>query len=271
MLDAQTTTRDMFPAPVRNSRPVMTVRDLSLHYGDKQALDAVNFDLYAHEILAFVGPSGCGKSTALKCLNRMHDDTRDVRIDGRIEMEGQDIYGPEIDPPLHRRRFGWVAQKPNPFPKSIYENVAYPARLHGLTPHKAALEAHVEQCLRRAGLWDEVAGDLHRKLGTDLSGGQQQRLCIARALATQPDVLLMDEPTGSIDPIATARIEDLLVELKQDHAVVIITHSMAQARRIADRVAYFHLGKLLEVQPTQAFFEHPLTAEARAFVSGRTS
>jgi len=224
-------------APRRNTQPILSVRNLSLHYGDKQALDDVSFDLYPNEILAFIGPSGCGKSTALKCLNRMHDDTRDVHIDGTILMQGQDIHGPDIDPPLHRRRFGWVAQKPNPFPISIYENVAYAARLHGLVPTRAALKAHVEQCLRRAGLWDEVADDLFRKSGTDLSGGQQQRLCVARALATQPEVLLMDEPTGSIDPIATARIENLLLELKQDHAVVIITHSMAEARRIADRVA----------------------------------
>nr|WP_147110648.1 phosphate ABC transporter ATP-binding protein [Tateyamaria sp. syn59] len=269
MFDAQTTKDTPAFAHRRNSPPIMTVRNLSLHYGEKQALDDVSFDLYANEILAFIGPSGCGKSTALKCLNRMHDDTRDVRISGTILMEGEDINGPDVDPPLHRRRFGWVAQKPNPFPTSIYENVAYAARLHGLTPNGKALKEHVEQCLTRAGLWEEVREHLYRKPGTDLSGGQQQRLCIARALATQPDVLLMDEPTGSIDPIATARIEDLLLELKQDQAIVIITHSMAQARRIADRVAYFHLGKLLEVQPTEAMFTAPATSEARAFIEGK--
>lgn len=199
----------------------------------------------------------------------MHDDTRGVRIDGTILMDGKDIHAADIDPPLHRRRFGWVAQKPNPFPISIFENVAYAARLHGLMPNRDALKSHVEECLRRAGLWEEVADDLYRKVGTDLSGGQQQRLCIARALATQPDVLLMDEPTGSIDPIATARIEELLLELKQDHAVVIITHSMAQARRIADCVAYFHLGKLLEFQQTEAMFNQPQTPEARDFIEGR--
>ena len=269
MLDARTIKDTPAPSTQNNHSPIITVRNLSLHYGDKQALDDVSFDLFAREILAFIGPSGCGKSTALKCLNRMHDDTRDVQIAGTILMDGEDIYGPDIDPPQHRRRFGWVAQKPNPFPISIYENVAYAARIHGLMPTRTALTAHVEHCLCRAGLWDEVADDLHRKSGTDLSGGQQQRLCVARALATQPDVLLMDEPTGSIDPIATARIENLLLELKRDHAVVIITHSMAEARRIADRVAYFHLGRLLEIAPTETLFTRPQTPEAQAFVSGR--
>ncbi|MEL6888488.1 MAG: phosphate ABC transporter ATP-binding protein [Pseudomonadota bacterium] len=268
MFDTQTATS---PATARhNAAPVLTVRDLSLWYGDKQALQDVSFDLYANEILAFIGPSGCGKSTALKCLNRMHDGTRDVRIEGRIEMEGQDIHAPDVDPPVHRRRFGWVAQKPNPFPSSIWENVAYGARIHGLTRSKVEMAQHVETCLRRAGLWDEVKDNLYSKVGTDLSGGQQQRLCIARALATKPDVLLMDEPTGSIDPVATALIEDLMVELKQDHAVIIITHSMSEARRIADRVAYFHLGRLLEVAPTEMLFTMPQTPEARAFVEGRT-
>lgn len=271
MFDTTTTT----PAPLtnqgaqRNNPPIVTVRNLSLYYGEKQALDEVSFDLYPNEILAFIGPSGCGKSTALKCLNRMHDTTRDVRIEGDIRMHGQDIHGPDIDPPVHRRRFGWVAQKPNPFPSTIYENVAYGARLHGLMRNRRELQAHVEHCLRRAGLWDEVRDTLHTKSGTDLSGGQQQRLCVARALATQPEVLLMDEPTGSIDPIATAKIEDLMVTLRADHAVVIITHSMAEARRIADRVAYFHLGKLLEVAATEDMFTKPRTPQARAFIEGK--
>ena len=269
MYDTDTQTLPNYVHPRRNAPPIVTVRGLSLWYGEKQALDDVSFDLYPSEILAFIGPSGCGKSTALKCLNRMHDDTRGVRIEGQIEMSGQDIHGPDIDPPVHRRRFGWVAQKPNPFPSSIWDNVAYGAEIHGLMQSKVDLAAHVETCLRRAGLWDEVKDDLRSKMGTDLSGGQQQRLCIARALATQPDVLLMDEPTGSIDPIATAKIEDLMVELKQDHSVVIITHSMAEARRIADRVAYFHLGKLLEVAPTEMLFAAPQTPEARAFVAGK--
>ncbi|MEL6806412.1 MAG: phosphate ABC transporter ATP-binding protein [Pseudomonadota bacterium] len=253
----------------RNTAPLMTIRDLSLFYGQKQALDKVSFDLYPNEILALIGPSGCGKSTALKCLNRMHDTTRDVRIEGDIRMHGADIHGPDIDPPIHRRRFGWVAQKPNPFPSSIFENVAYGARLHGLMRDKVELAAHVQTCLERAGLWEEVRDEMHTKSGLDLSGGQQQRLCIARALATRPEVMLMDEPTGSIDPIATAKVEALMSVISEDHAVVIITHSMAEARRIADLVAYFHLGKLLEVAPTEQFFTAPQTPEARAFVGGK--
>ncbi|MGZ2259143.1 phosphate ABC transporter ATP-binding protein [Roseobacter sp. A03A-229] len=257
------------PTPIyRNAAPIISVRNLSLHYGEKQALSDVSFDLYDQEILAFIGPSGCGKSTALKCLNRMHDDTPGVRIDGEIIMHGEDIHGAEIDPPVHRRRFGWVAQKPNPFAASIYENVAYGARIHGLVRGRREMDAHVKCCLRRAHLWEEVKQDLHRKSGHDLSGGQQQRLCIARALSTKPEVLLMDEPTGSIDPVATAKIEDLMLELSEDHAVVIITHSMMQARRIADRVAYFHLGELRELSRTEAMFERAQDPEARAFVAG---
>ncbi|GFE50437.1 phosphate ABC transporter ATP-binding protein [Roseobacter cerasinus] len=252
----------------RNAVPIISVRNLSLYYGAKQALRNVSFDLYAGEILAFIGPSGCGKSTALKCLNRMHDDTPGVRVEGEIIMHGENIYSPKIDPPVHRRRFGWVAQKPNPFAASIYENVAYGARIHGVVRNRRDMQAHVEACLRRAHLWDEVKDHLHDKSGHDLSGGQQQRLCIARALSTKPEVLLMDEPTGSIDPVATAKIEDLMLELSDDHAVVIITHSMMQARRIADRVAYFHLGELRELSLTADMFEHAQESDARAFVAG---
>ncbi len=265
----------MIPAQARPARdlrgvpPLITVRDLSLWYGERQALAEVSFDLWKGEILAFMGPSGCGKTTALKCLNRMHDDTRGVRIEGSVLLDGQDIHAPDIDPPVLRRRFGWVAQKPNPFPVSVWENVATGPRMHGLFPHPAELEAHVQTCLQRAGLWDEVKDDLHRLEGTDLSGGQQQRLCIARALSTLPDVLLMDEPTGSIDPVATARVENLLADLKADHAIVIVTHSLAQAGRIADRVAYFHLGQLLESGLTGAVFTNPQTPQARAFLEGR--
>lgn len=255
--------------PRRNTAPLIEVRDLNLWYGATQALRDVAFDLYPREILAFMGPSGCGKTTALKCLNRMHDEQRDLRMAGLIALEGKDIHAPDIDPPLLRRRFGWVAQKPNPFPSTIFENVAYGPRIHGQCADDAALGAWVETCLRRAGLWDEVKDDLHHKSGLDLSGGQQQRLCIARALSTNPDVLLMDEPTGSIDPIATDKIENLLLELRADHAIVIITHSVSQARRLADRVAYFHLGRLLEIGPKDVVFDHPATAEARAFLAGR--
>ncbi|MEM0924033.1 MAG: phosphate ABC transporter ATP-binding protein [Pseudomonadota bacterium] len=256
------------PIPGHNRAPRMIIRDLTLCYGEKQALKGVSFDLYPQEVLAFIGPSGCGKSTALKCLNRMHDGLRDVRIEGRISFDGTDIHGPEIDPPIYRRRFGWVAQKPNPFPWSIYENVAYGARIHGLVSGKAALDDHVEDCLRRALLWDEVKDDLRSKNGVDLSGGQQQRLCIARALGTKPDVLLMDEPTGSIDPVATERIEELMLELGQTHSVVVITHSMAQAARVADRVAHFHLGEIVTIGRTRDVFSNPEDPRTRAFVGG---
>lgn len=257
-------------APARSNRPpVMEIRDLNLWYGEKQALIDVDFDLYENEILAFIGPSGCGKTTALKCLNRMHDGTRDLHITGRITMHGEDIQSPRVDPPLHRRKFGWVAQKPNPFPASIWKNVAYGAQIHGLTRDRADLEAHVEDCLRRAHLWDEVKDKLHKAQGTDLSGGQQQRLCIARALSTRPEVLLMDEPTGSIDPIATAAIEDLMIALRPDHAIVVVTHSMMEARRLADRVAYFHLGRLLEIGATEQVFTAAQTPEARRFIEGK--
>lgn len=254
---------------ITNAAPELEVRGLSLWYGDKQALKDVSFDLHSNELLAFIGPSGCGKSTALKCLNRMHDHTRDVRIEGDILFRQRDAYAPQVDPPEYRRHFGWVAQKPNPFPASIYRNVAYGAQIHGLTRSKAELDAHVESCLRRAHLWDEVKDGLHKLQGTDLSGGQQQRLCVARALSTQPDILLMDEPTGSIDPIATAKVEELVMSLKQDHAVVVITHSMMEARRVADRVAYFHLGELLEIGPTEQMFTAAQRPEAKAFIAGK--
>lgn len=254
----------------RNAAPLISMRDLNFWYGEKQALIDVSFDLYPNEILAFIGPSGCGKSTALRCLNRMHDYTRDTRWTGSITFQDKDIHAPDIDPPVLRRNFGWVAQKPNPFPKSVFENVAYGPRLHGLTRDKAELAAHVEDCLRRAHLWDEVKDNLHGTEATDLSIGQQQRLCIARALSTKPEILLMDEPTGSIDPIATARIEELMMDLKSEQAIIVITHSMMEARRIADRVAYFHLGRLLEIGPTESVFENPHTPEARRFIHGLT-
>lgn len=254
----------------RNADPLIAVSSMSFWYGDQPALTDVSFELYPNEILAFIGPSGCGKSTALRCLNRMHDDTRGARWTGQITLHGQDIHARSVDPPLLRRNFGWVAQKPNPFPKSVYENVAYGARLHGLMRNRADLNAHVEDCLRRAHLWDEVKDDLHTMDGTALSGGQQQRLCIARALSTKPDILLMDEPTGSIDPIATAAIEDMMLLLKSDLAIIVITHSMMAARRVADRVAYFHLGRLMEIGPTAAVFDNPQTPEARRFIAGQT-
>lgn len=252
-----------------NAPPLIEMQNLSFWYGTKQALADVSFELYPNEILAFIGPSGCGKSTALKCLNRMHDEVRGARMEGTILMTGEDIMDPRVDPPLHRRRFGWVAQKPNPFVLTIYQNVAYPARLHGLVRTRAELNDHVEQCLRRAHLWDEVKDDLHTKSGIDLSGGQQQRLCVARALAAEPEVLLMDEPTGSIDPIATAEIEDLMMSLRDSHSVVVVTHSMMEARRVADRVAFFHLGRLLEIGPTEQIFRAPQHEKTKSFIEGQ--
>jgi phosphate transport system ATP-binding protein len=262
------------PNPSEPSAPdhpgaILKVRDLNLWYGDTHALKNVSFDVYPNEILAFIGPSGCGKTTALKCLNRMHDDTRGVRIEGGIWMDGVDIYDAEIDPPLHRRRFGWVAQKPNPFSQSIFENVAYAARLHGLVRSRKQLEDHVETCLRRADLWDEANDQLHSVSGIDLSGGQQQRLCIARALSVAPEVLLMDEPTGSIDPVATARIETLMLNLKRDHSIVVVTHSMMEARRVADRVAFFHSGELLEIGRTMEIFQSARSEKLRRFIAGK--
>lgn len=253
-----------------NNVPVIEVFGLNLWYEETHALKNVSYNLFPSEILAFIGPSGCGKSTALKVLNRMHDDTRGVRITGSVLMNGVDIHAEGTDLPALRRRFGWVAQKPNPFPTSIWQNVAYGPHIHGLVTNKADMEAHVEDCLRRANLWDEVKDHLHDMDGTDLSGGQQQRLCIARALSTQPEVLLMDEPTGSIDPIATAKIEDLLLKLRLDHSIIIITHSMMEARRISDRVAFFHLGEMLEIGPTAQVFDHAATPEARRFIAGKS-
>lgn len=252
-----------------NAAPELEVRNLSLWYESKKALEDVSFDLHPSELLAFIGPSGCGKSTALKCLNWMHDDTPGVRIEGEILFRQKDAYARDVDPPEYRRHFGWVAQKPNPFPATIYRNVSYGPQIHGLTSGKADLDELVESCLRQAHLWDELKDVLHKKDGTELSGGQQQRLCVARALSTKPEILLMDEPTGSIDPIATAKLEELMISLKQDHAIVVITHSMMEARRVADRVAYFHLGNLLEIGPTEQMFTAAQTREARSFIAGK--
>jgi phosphate transport system ATP-binding protein len=263
---------DTIRHPVRrNSDPLIRVEDLDLwyDYGNVHALRDISMELYPGEVLAFIGPSGCGKSTMLKVFNRMHDMDRGVKIRGRITLDNEDIHDARVDPPLLRRRFGWVAQKPNPFPMSIWQNVCYGPRIHGLMRDGAEMEAHVEDCLRRAHLWDEVKDRLHDLEGTELSGGQQQRLCIARALSTKPDVLLMDEPTGSIDPIATQKVEDLVMELKADKAIILVTHSMMQARRVADRVAVFHLGRLVEIGPTEDVFTSPQSKEAKRFIGGK--
>lgn len=252
------------------SAPVIEVRNLSVWYDRTRALTDVSYDLRKGEILAFIGPSGCGKSTALKCLNRMLDDVTKIKIEGSILMDGKDIYSPEIDLPEHRRRFGWVAQSPNPFARSIYENVAYGARIHGLAGEAAAMDSHVESCLRRADLWEDVKDILHAEVGSNLSVGQQQRLCIARALGTNPEVLLMDEPTGSIDPIATKRVERLILDLRGAHAIIVVTHSMMEARRIADRVAMFYLGRLVEIGTVAQMFDDPRVVQTQNFIHGRT-
>jgi len=260
--------KEMKTRPARsNAAPILTVTDVDFFYGDTQALYGVTLDIYPGEVIAFMGPSGCGKTTLLKCFNRMQDTIRDARLTGRISLDGQDIMDPDLDPPLLRRRFGWVAQQPNPFPTSIYENIAYAARIHSLTEGRAEMDAHVEGCLRRANLWDEVKDRLEEP-GTDLSGGQQQRLCIARALSVRPQILLMDEPCSAIDPIATAAVEDLILELAKDLSVVIITHNLEQAARVSDRVAFFKLGYLLEVGPTEEVFADPWHPETRAYLAG---
>ena len=252
-----------------NAPPIIEVQDVSLWYdhGETQALKNVSLDIPPTGVVAFIGPSGCGKTTLLKCLNRMHDETPGVIQSGRILLRGQDINAPDVDPPLLRKRFGWVAQRPNPFMGSVYHNVAYGAGLHGAV-READMPAHVEDCLRRAYLWDEVKDRLHTAGPHDLSIGQQQRLCVARALATLPEVVLMDEPTGSVDPIATEVLEDLIVEIGKTQAVVIITHSMMQAKRISDLTCYFHLGELVEVGRTAQTFAAPIDPRTQAFIQG---
>ncbi len=255
-------------APRPAAVPLISVRNLNVWYEHRQALTDVSYVLYPKEILAFIGPSGCGKTTALRCLDRMLDSVRGIRIEGSITMDGEDIYRADVDPPEFRKLFGLVPQKPNPFAATIYENVAYGARIHAVVRDGAEMDAHVESCLRRAFLWDEVKDVLHVNDGVDLSGGQQQRLCIARALGTNPRVLLMDEPTGSIDPIATQMVERLILDLRDTHAIIIVTHSMMEAARIADRVAMFYLGRLVEIGPTKQIFEHPAVLETQNFIHG---
>ena len=240
---------------------------LDLYYGDNQVLKNITFDIGRKKVTAFIGPSGCGKSSYLRCLNRMNDFIPSARITGKIEMEGQNILSPETDVIALRRRVGMVFQKPNPFPMSIYENVAYGPRLNGLKD-KSALDETVEKSLRGAALWDEVKDKLSSP-GTGLSGGQQQRLCIARAIATQPEVLLMDEPTSALDPMSTARIEELIRELKGDYTVAIVTHNMQQAARVSDYTAFFLLGDLIEYDRTAKIFTSPSDKKTEDYISGR--
>ncbi len=248
--------------------PRMTCRDVEVWYGPKQAIRRVNLDIGRNEVLSMIGPSGCGKSTFLRCLNRMNDTIPGCRVTGSIKLDGQDIYDKKLDPVLLRARVGMVFQKPNPFPKSIYENVAYGPRIHGLTNSKAELDELVETSLRKAGLWDEVKDRLDQP-GTGLSGGQQQRLCIARTIAVAPDVILMDEPCSALDPIATAIIEELIDELRANYSIVIVTHSMQQAARVSQRTAYFHLGDLIEVGETNQIFTNPQHKLTEDYITGR--
>ena len=228
----------------------------------------VDVDIFDKTVTAFIGPSGCGKSTFLRCINRMNDTIDSCRVEGSITLEGEDIYDPRVDPVQLRARIGMVFQKPNPFPKSIYDNVAYGPKIHGLTRNKAELDEIVESCLRKAALWNEVKDRLLSP-GTGLSGGQQQRLCIARAIATSPEVLLMDEPCSALDPIATAQVEELIDELRSQFSVVIVTHSMQQAARVSQRTAFFHLGNLVEFGETGQIFTNPQDPRTESYISGR--
>ena len=248
--------------------PVFSCRDVNVFYGSKHALKNVTLDVARKQVLAMIGPSGCGKSTFLRCLNRMNETIPGARVTGLITLDGQDIHDKRQDVVQIRARVGMVFQKPNPFPKSIYDNVAYGPRIHGLAPSCADLDDIVCASLQRAGLWDEVKDRLRRP-GTGLSGGQQQRLCIARTIAVQPEVILMDEPCSALDPIATARIEDLIDELRASYAIVIVTHSMQQAARVSQRTAYFHLGELIEVGETDRFFTNPRHRLTEDYITGR--
>ncbi len=248
-------------------RHVITVKDLSLWYGNVQALKNINIDIEEQRITAFIGPSGCGKSTFLKSLNRMNDLIAGVRITGEVQYRGQNIYGTDVDVNELRRSIGMVFQKPNPFPMSIYDNIAYGPRTHGIK-NKAKLDDIVEQSLRSAAIWDEVKDRL-KKSALGLSGGQQQRLCIARALAVEPDVLLMDEPTSALDPISTTKIEELAMELKEKYTIIIVTHNMQQAVRISDHAAFFLLGDLIEYGNTEKMFEQPKDKRTEDYITGR--
>jgi len=249
-------------------RPKMRARKVNVFYAGKQALKEVSIDVDEDRVTAFIGPSGCGKSTFLRCLNRMNDTIPSARVSGLIELDGEDITSPAMDVVQLRARVGMVFQKPNPFPKSIYENVAYGPRIHGLTSSRAQMDEAVEKSLRRAGLWDEVKDRLSES-GTALSGGQQQRLCIARAIAVDPEVILMDEPCSALDPIATARIEELIHELRGRYAIVIVTHNMQQAARVSQRTAFFHLGELVEYGKTSEMFTNPREQRTQDYITGR--
>lgn len=248
--------------------PKMSVRNLNVSYNDKQAIFDLSLDIGKHEVIAMIGPSGCGKSTFLRCLNRMNDTIESCKVAGTITLDDQNIYSNSMDPVALRAQVGIVFQKPNPFPKSIYDNVAYGPKLHGLVSSRAEIDEIVEQSLTRAGLWGEVKDRLDQP-GTGFSGGQQQRLCIARAIAISPEVILMDEPCSALDPIASAKIEELIAELSENYTIAIVTHSMQQAARVSNRTAYFHLGRLVEVNDTEKIFTAPTHQLTESYITGR--
>ncbi len=272
MTDAQVSPPRPTPAAGGSSlpdgAPRITAKGVNVFYGDKQALFDIDLDVPDRAVTALIGPSGCGKSTFLRCINRMNDTIPGARVQGRILLDGEDVNDRDLDPVLLRARVGMVFQKPNPFPKSIFENVAYGPRIHGLATSRSELDDVVEQALKRAGLWKEVADRLDQP-GTGLSGGQQQRLVIARAIAINPEVILMDEPCSALDPIATARIEELIDELRAQYCIIIVTHSMAQAARVSQRTAFFHLGRLVEAGPTSDIFTRPGDPRTQDYITGR--
>ncbi len=252
----------------KNLKTKVSVKDLNLYYGDNQALHGITMDIYENQITALIGPSGCGKSTFLRCLNRMNDLINSVRIEGNIIIDKKNIYDRDVDEVAVRKRVGMVFQQPNPFPKSIYDNVAYAPLKHGIVKKGPACDELVEKSLIQAGLWNEVKDKLSEP-GTSLSGGQQQRLCIARTIAVQPDVILMDEPTSALDPISTEKIEALMLELKKDYTIIIVTHNMQQAGRVADMTAFFHMGDLIEYDDTETIFINPTLKKTEDYITGR--
>ncbi|MCG3724314.1 phosphate ABC transporter ATP-binding protein [Vibrio cincinnatiensis] len=266
MINPQMVRQNPKASVVKNTK--MAARDVKVFYGETEALHGINMDITENEVVAFIGPSGCGKSTFLRCLNRMNDTIDTARVVGSVTLDGQDIYHPSLDVVQLRAQVGMVFQKPNPFPKSIYENIAYGPRLHGLVDNKNDLDEIVENSLRRAGLWNEVKDRLSAP-GTGLSGGQQQRLCIARAIAVNPEVILMDEPCSALDPIATSIIEDLIDELKGSYTIAMVTHNMQQAARVSDKTAFFHMGNLVELNDTRELFTNPSDSRTEDYITGR--
>ncbi len=268
MMPHQTVVTPENPRIIADRPNKMTARNVNIYYGEKHAINNLSIDIPDRAVSSFIGPSGCGKSTFLRAINRMNDTIPTCRVTGDIKIDGKDIYDRDLDVVQLRARVGMVFQKPNPFPKSIFENVAYGPRIHGISRSKADLEQIVEQSLRRASLWEEVKDRLDHP-GTGLSGGQQQRLCIARAIAVNPEVILMDEPCSALDPIATARIEELIDELRENYCIIIVTHSMQQAARVSQLTAFFHLGTLVEFGDTDAVFTNPQDKRTQDYITGR--